>query len=115
MHGGSIYESETACPCCGSPLPASEFLTLNSAYQIATRRGHSVRLTRTEARVLQILLDSREPMDRWRLIERVYADDPRGGPPGALKTVAALVANLRHKLRPLGVRIARYKFILEHT
>jgi hypothetical protein len=101
------YDNETVCPCCGSMLRASEQLRVHAPGQYAIRKNRRAYLTKTELRILQALRTATVPLDARRLAERVYCDDPQGGP-NNYNSVKCTMTKLRKKLAPLGVRIERY-------
>jgi hypothetical protein len=104
------YDNETLCPCCGSTLPASAQLRVHSLGQFAIRKNRRAYLTKTELRIRQALRAATVPLDARRLAERVYFDDPQGGPDN-YNSVKCTLTKLRKKLAPLGVRIERYLLV----
>jgi|SRR5215471_16088196 len=104
---GGYYANETQCPCCGSTLPASDQLRVHALSQYAIRRQRRAYLTKTELRILQELRAATMPLDARRLAERVYFDDPAGGPDN-YNSIKCTLSKLRKKLAPLGVRIEGY-------
>lgn len=62
-------------------------------------------LPRRHRQVLVALSEARTFLSRDRLADRVYADDPDGGPLGANDTVCTFVHKLRKVIAPHGFAI----------
>ena len=71
----------------------------------------SIDLQRRHRQVLKILIDAHgRYVPAARVAELVYADDPDGGPLGAVDIVSAFAHHLRRKMRPLGWNIESKRF-----
>lgn len=75
-------------------------LTLDTETGMATAKdGQSVRLTRTETRVIALLMRTPELCSRERIMDAIW-DGRTDGPQEKIADV--LVSHLRRKLRPIG-------------
>ncbi len=85
------------CPLCGGEIKPEK------ADMVALR---VLSLPPMQRRVLDIFLAAhpRPLMGDW-LVERVYADDPDGGPDAAYTAVAVQINRLNKAIRPLGWEI----------
>ncbi len=83
------------CPCCGSPVPQ-----LPPAEQVART------LAGTQAAVVRALAANfGDFVPTQRLIARVWADDPDGGPMAAQAVVANAIFRIRPKLAKQGLAV----------
>src|SRR5690606_31512087 len=103
-----------ACPCCAQPVPVA------SAYIVA----HNCNLKPMEARILEAVWDGGgQPVHTEKSFDRMYEDDPEGGPPPArmYSTLKESMVGLRKKLAGSGVGIetvgyrAGWKLVLGGT
>lgn len=106
---GNLVEVETfidtqsaqvkmSCPCCSQAVPVP------SAYIIAQNCG----LTPMETRILEAVWDGKgRPVQTERIFDRMYEDDPDGGPPPArmYATFKEKLSLLKKKLIGSGVGI----------
>lgn len=80
------------CPCCGAEMPVPGLSALRH-----------MRLPPNERRVLDALIDVYPHyMPISRIVDRVYSDDPTGGPDTAVNAVAVYLSRLRRKLSTYG-------------
>lgn len=86
------------CPCCSQAVPVP------SAYIVAQNAG----LTPMETRILEAVWDGKgRPVQTERIFDRMYEDDPDGGPPPArmYATFKEKLSLLRKKLIGSGVGV----------
>ena len=86
------------CPCCAQPVPVP------SAYIVAQNAG----LSPMETRILEAVWDGKgRSVQTERIFDRMYEDDPDGGPPPArmYATFKEKLSLLRKKLIGSGVGV----------
>ena len=82
------------CPCCNQPTTGVDPL-----------KAHTV-FTPTELKIIKALPRA-GVIATEDLIDRVYGDDPDGGPEWANHAIYNNLSRIRKKLRPLGYDIAK--------
>lgn len=95
-----------SCPCCGGEVVSRE-IYWNADLRTLSGRGAVVRLTPTEAEIIDALWRgrSRKVYSLDQLASRVYADRIDGGP--TTKVLSAQLVMLRRKIAPLGLSIPK--------
>lgn len=81
------------CPTCGQTLPPDR---TRWAYMF---RGRSAKIVEIMQKV------GSEGIFSDALFERVYGDDPDGGPDGGVKSMSCLIAAINRRLKTVGKRI----------
>lgn len=80
------------CPCCG-----------HNATEVSLEALDFVYLTPQERRIVHTLADVYpRRLSAEQIADRVYADDPDGGPIGARKSIGVHLHRLRKKIQPMG-------------
>lgn len=92
------------CPCCNQPLPDTD-VRWDPRTRVLARKGEAVKLSGIQARVFDVLWRAQpERVPTKSIFERVYADDPDGGPESP-NIVAVVLCRVRKMVAPLGVEI----------
>lgn len=82
---------DKVCPCCGGPLPDG----------VQMKELLFLRVTEQQRAILEVLVRAWPvPIYIADLTDRVYSDDPDGGPETAQNTVSAQLVYLRKRLAP---------------
>ena len=82
----------STCPCCGSTMTEAGFSALEA-----------ISLPPMERRVLDTLLAAfPKELTAVQIADRVWSDDPNGGPQTAHNGVSVYMNRLRHKIRAYG-------------
>jgi hypothetical protein len=80
------------CPCCGQEVTPKGRLQAFAARQSPIVQGP----------VIRALMQATRPLSAAELVDRVYANNPSGGPDGATKSIHIAVHRLKPKLRDIG-------------
>jgi hypothetical protein len=81
------------CPACGEPFEADRLAAARDA------------LTPTQRRIFDAVRAVPEiQMDH--IVDRVWGDDPNGGPMDARQNISVQIANANRRLKPIGLRIS---------
>lgn len=95
MNGGQ------KCPCCGSAMSVVEVDPLAIA--------NILRFSRMQRKIFNLLVrDIGIALPTERVLDRMYDDDPDGGPIEANRSLLVITCRMRKKLKPFGLTIRSY-------
>lgn len=92
------------CPCCGyETIPTSTDVEVDYETRTVARNGLTARLTKKQLALFTLVDKRPHCMSQRDLVERIYAEDPNGGP---LENVIGVMAGQANdRLAPLGLTI----------
>lgn len=98
---------QATCPCCGAFIEQGAALEWNADFRVLTGHGFGTTLGPVSGRIFDELwcARGRGPIAARELADRVYANDPDGGPLWAVKSMPVLMRALRRRLVPFGITI----------
>jgi hypothetical protein len=108
---GAHHAVFSTCPCCGAPFRASARIKIIQRDRLIIRNGKSAQLTPTEMKIFNVIYSTPDALDRYKLVDLVYADDPNGGPEHT-HSCESMLTLIRRKLFPLGLTIKRYRVVI---
>jgi DNA-binding response OmpR family regulator len=97
------WAPSTACPCCGQPFPARDFI-VDESYRIVIRHGKGVALPPSQFAILRALYKKKRALTIYEIMAEVYRG--AASPNSAAQSVNVMIRCLNVKLMHVGLRVS---------
>ena len=96
------YVTMEKCPCCGQAWPESDKIEIDNFTRCISRYGKRVRLSDKQFKIFQVIWKYPMVLTRDEIIQKVYADDPDGGPLHS-STLSVTINFANKRLKEIGL------------